>query len=226
MVLNEPPGGPDPAQVPPLRLRIVSRTPHDRAPFASLQELGSLQFVLPPAADAAPPEQAADLVLARLAGPHDLETLRALVAEAADGPPLLALVPAPDAGRPPLAPAALAAGAADYLIDAPAYWPLLPFHVRRLLTEAAAHRRIADLEQRLATCPAPPAALPSEMEIRRLMHDLRTPLTYLVGYSELLLTRESPPETVKFMANEMFREAQHLNEMIDTLHEMIRQLGA
>ena len=60
--------------------------------------------------------------------------------------------------------------------------------------------------------------------MRHLMHDLRTPLTYLVGYSELLMMRDSSPESTKHMAGEMLREAEHMTEMLDSLHELIRQL--
>ena len=154
------------------------------------------------------------VVVVHLAGPDDLPLVRAL----AEGAPVCALV-APDEA-PALARAALDAGAADYLLDSPAYRALLPFHLRRLREAAATRRRVEELEA--AQAAARQREYTQYKRMCRMIHDLRTPLTYLVGYSELLLAREPSPETVKHMATEMLRESQRLTDLLETLHGMVR----
>ena len=175
-----------------------------------------VQVATPDQAGARLREQRPDLVLCRIAGPDDLSLVQALAA----GPLVCALIAADGAAAPALARAALAAGAADYLLDTPAYRALLPFHLRRLSEAAIARRRVQELEDAAAAAHQQEHAQYKRM--CRMIHDLRTPLTYLVGYSELLLAREPSPETVKHMANEMLRESQRLTDLLETLHSMVR----
>lgn len=116
---------------------------------------------------------------------------------AAGGPPVVALLAA---GVP--AEAALAAGASDYLYRLGPWAALLPFHLRR----AADHARLAREH----------GAEPRQA-LRQLVHDLRGPLTYLVGYAELLAGQTQPPEVVQQMAQEMLRAAEQLTARLDAL---------
>jgi signal transduction histidine kinase len=156
------------------------------------------------------------VALLALDDPARLDLVRELAAGAT--PPLLVLV-APDATD--LVADALAAGAAGYVRRTPADLALLPVLLRQATDGAGARRRLADLEQQLrATSSAGTAEQDQRRRIGRLAHDLRTPLTYLIGYSELLVTRDQPPAVVKQMAGEIFREAERMAAMVEGLRDM------
>jgi signal transduction histidine kinase len=131
--------------------------------------------------------------------------------------PLLVLVP-PDATD--LVAAALAAGAWDYVRRTPADLELLPVLLVRAIAGAGTRRRLAELERQQAAAPGSPAEQDQKRRIGRLAHDLRTPLTYLIGYSELLVTRDQPPAMVKQMAGEILREAERMAAMVEGLRDM------
>jgi signal transduction histidine kinase len=98
---------------------------------------------------------------------------------------------------------------------------LLPVVLRQATGAAGGRRRLADLERQLqATAAAGTAEQDQRRRIGRLAHDLRTPLTYLIGYSELLVTRDQPPAVVKQMAGEIFREAERMAAMVEGLRDM------
>jgi PAS domain S-box-containing protein len=59
--------------------------------------------------------------------------------------------------------------------------------------------------------------LPPTVDLRQLAHDLRGPLTYVVGYAELLHTRNLPPESVKQIAGEVLQQALRLSDLIARL---------
>ena len=76
------------------------------------------------------------------------------------------------------------------------------------MNEHSASRRVQELETSITTLQARVAVLEEqagqrEEQLRPWMHDLRTPLTYLVGYSELLLQRDLSAEAVKQMATQI-----------------------
>jgi signal transduction histidine kinase len=146
--------------------------------------------------------------------PAHLDLVRELAGAA---PPLLVLVP-PEATD--LVGAALAAGAWDYVRRSAADLALLPGLLQRAIAGAGAQRRLAELERQRAAAPSSPAEEDQKRRIGRLAHDLRTPLTYLIGYSELLLTRDHPPAVVKQMAGEIFREAERMAAMVEGLRDM------
>jgi signal transduction histidine kinase len=147
--------------------------------------------------------------------PARLDLVRDLAAGAA--PPLLVLVP-PDATD--LVAEALAAGAAGYVRRTAADLALLPVVLRQATGAADVRRRLADLERQLHATAAGTAEQDQRRRIGRLAHDLRTPLTYLIGYSELLVTRDQPPAVVKQMAGEIFREAERMAAMVEGLRDM------
>ncbi len=64
---------------------------------------------------------------------------------------------------------------------------------------------------------APAAPLPAPPDLARLAHDMRSPLTYLVGYAELLATRDLPAAQVRAMAAEVLDQAMRLNSLLDRL---------
>lgn len=201
------------APVAPLVLIVAAGDYHPlRAALAGEYQV---QVTTPDQAGARLREQRPDLVLVRLSGTDDLPMMQTLAA----GSPVCALI-ADGADAPALARAALAAGAADYLLDTPAYRALLPFHLRRLSETAVTRRRVRELEE--AATAAHQHEHAQYKRMCRMIHDLRTPLTYLVGYSELLLARDPSPETVKHMANEMLRESQRLADLLETLHGLVR----
>jgi signal transduction histidine kinase len=151
----------------------------------------ALGVALPPAfrpISVAPPAAEARppaVILFSLDTPADLPRVTDL---AAGGPPVVVLL---EPGTVP-AEAVLAAGAADYVYRVGTWAAVLPFHLHR--AAAPGGRRAA---------------------LARLAHDLRGPLTYLVGYSELLMMRDLPPEQVQQMAEEMLREAEKLSQRLD-----------
>jgi signal transduction histidine kinase len=53
-------------------------------------------------------------------------------------------------------------------------------------------------------------------------HELRTPLTALVGFSELLLTRDTPPERVRRWLGHLHAEAARLGRMVADLLDLAR----
>jgi two-component system, sensor histidine kinase and response regulator len=146
--------------------------------------------------------------------PARLDLVRELASAA---PPLLVLVPLEATD---LVTAALAAGAWDYVRRSAADLALLPVLLQRAIAGAGAQRRLAELDQQRTAAPRSPAAQDQKRRIGRLAHDLRTPLTYLIGYSELLLTRDQPPAVVKQMAGEIFREAERMAAMVEGLRDM------
>jgi signal transduction histidine kinase len=183
---------------------------------AALQQAGFAVTVAPARPEGAPVPWAADappdMILFSLESAQDLTMLRVLTSTA--GPIVLALVPP---GATGLAAAALARGAADYIVRTADYAALLPFHLQRAMqararetAQGAMHLRLAALEEE---------ARQREANLRRYMHDLRTPLSFLVGYSELLLMRDQSPETVKQMAGEIYREAEKLSALMDHWQE-------
>jgi signal transduction histidine kinase len=103
----------------------------------------------------------------------------------------------------PLASAVLAAGASDYVYQLDNWATLLPFHLYRAAQAAQTSQEVL----RLTTT--------QQQSIRQLAHDLRGPLSYLVGYSELLTMQDLPPATVRQMAQEMLREAEKLAAQIE-----------
>jgi len=147
--------------------------------------------------------------------PAGLDLVRDLAA--GDAPPLLVLVP-PDATD--LVADALAAGAAGYVRRTAADLALLPVVLRQATEGASVRRRLADLERQLHATAAGTTEQDQRRRIGRLAHDLRTPLTYLIGYSELLVTRDHPPAVVKQMAGEIFREAERMAAMVEGLRDM------
>ena len=158
----------------------------------------ALAAALPPAAfrpifAAGPPSAApaATVIILSLETPADLPRLTEW---AAGGVPVVVLL---DPATVP-APAALAAGAADYVYRIGPWAAVLPFHLHRAAGRA-------------------PAATPGGQgpALARLAHDLRGPLTYLVGYAELLALRDLPPEQVQQMAQEMLRQAETLTQRLD-----------
>jgi signal transduction histidine kinase len=174
----------------PLAVLIVG-PPDQQADLAAVLPPPAFAARFPGPADAAVPPA---VILCSLETPA---TLPGLAQWAAGGPPVVALLAA---GVP--AEAALAAGASDYLYRSGPWAALLPFHLRR----AADHARLARAH----------GAAPSEA-LRRLVHDLRGPLTYLVGYAELLAGQNLSPEVVRQMAQEMLRAAEQLAARLDAL---------
>jgi signal transduction histidine kinase len=52
--------------------------------------------------------------------------------------------------------------------------------------------------------------------LRRLVqHDLRTPLTSIIGFAELLLEREMPPDKRRLLIGYILREGERLNALLD-----------
>jgi signal transduction histidine kinase len=174
---------------PPLDVLIVSPPEQQAGLLAALPPAAfhAIAAAAPPAADRPPA-----VVLFSLETPADLPRVREW---AAGGAPVVVLL---DPATLP-AEAVLAAGAADYVYRVRTWAAVLPFHLRR-----AAGRT-----------PAAGAGIPRPA-LARLAHDLRGPLTYLVGYSELLMMRDLPPEQVRQMAEEMLREAEKLSQRLDS----------
>lgn len=55
-----------------------------------------------------------------------------------------------------------------------------------------------------------------------LSHELRSPLTFLVGYSELLASQEGLPDSAKAQATELHAEAVHMSAMVEDLLNLSR----
>ncbi len=53
-------------------------------------------------------------------------------------------------------------------------------------------------------------------------HELKNPLTYLVGYAELLANRDYPPDKAREMARTILREGTRLNEIVEDLLDLSR----
>jgi signal transduction histidine kinase len=168
-------------------------------------------------------DRSPDLIVFKLDGPGELALLQGLMGA---GAPVCVLV-AGGAAAGLLVQAALNAGAADYLLYTVETLALLPFHVRRTSEWAQARRNITALEGALVAAATATGTNEERDEalnkrICRYAHDLRTPLTYITGYSELLVSREVNPATAKQMAGEIFREAQRMNELIEQMQEFVR----
>lgn len=52
-------------------------------------------------------------------------------------------------------------------------------------------------------------------------HEIKTPLTAIIGYADLLLSRENPPERVRESAGYIFREGKRLEALSGKLMELI-----
>lgn len=52
-------------------------------------------------------------------------------------------------------------------------------------------------------------------------HEIKTPLTSIIGYSDLLLSRDNPPERVRESAGYIFREGKRLEALSGKLMELI-----
>jgi signal transduction histidine kinase len=58
--------------------------------------------------------------------------------------------------------------------------------------------------------------------ISEMVHELRSPLTSIVAYSELLLRQEVPPDMAREFVETIFQEAQHLADMTNAFLELSR----
>jgi signal transduction histidine kinase len=58
-------------------------------------------------------------------------------------------------------------------------------------------------------------ALELRMLRRLVQHDLRTPLTSIIGFAELLLEREMPPDKRRQLLGYILREGERLNSLLD-----------
>ena len=148
-------------------------------------------FAAAPLTEAIVPPPA--VVLLSLEEVADLASVAPL---AAHGAPVVVLL-AVEAG---LVEAALAAGASDYVYRLDNWAALLPFHLLRA-AQAAQAAQVLVVQHRQA--------------LRQLAHDLRGPLSYLVGYAELLTMQDLPSEKVRQMTGEMLGEAEKLAASID-----------
>jgi len=58
--------------------------------------------------------------------------------------------------------------------------------------------------------------------VSTVSHELRSPLTFLVGYSELLAGQEDLPEAAKAQALEIHKEVMHMSELVEELLDISR----
>ncbi|MBI4312396.1 MAG: HD domain-containing protein [Chloroflexi bacterium] len=58
--------------------------------------------------------------------------------------------------------------------------------------------------------------------VSTVSHELRSPLTFLVGYSELLASQEDLPESAKAQASEIHKEVVHMAGMVEELLDISR----
>jgi signal transduction histidine kinase len=58
--------------------------------------------------------------------------------------------------------------------------------------------------------------------VSTVSHELRSPLTPILGFAELLLIGPSEPDGVREMAGEIYREAQHMQKLVDDLLDVSR----
>ena len=63
---------------------------------------------------------------------------------------------------------------------------------------------------------------PKEDVTGTIAHELRHPLTFLVGYSELLASQENLPEEARERAREIYEEAQRMAKLIDNILDLSR----
>ena len=57
-------------------------------------------------------------------------------------------------------------------------------------------------------------------------HELRSPLTYVLGFSEILSERDLPPERSRYYAGEMYRESRRMLQLVNDLLDISRmELG-
>jgi signal transduction histidine kinase len=57
-------------------------------------------------------------------------------------------------------------------------------------------------------------------------HELRSPLTYVLGFSEILAERDLPPERTRYYAAEMYRESRRMLQLVNDLLDISRmELG-
>jgi signal transduction histidine kinase len=57
-------------------------------------------------------------------------------------------------------------------------------------------------------------------------HELRSPLTYVLGFSEILAERDLPPERSRYYASEMYRESRRMLQLVNDLLDISRmELG-
>ncbi len=177
---------------PPALSVLVVCPPAQQAALAAALPLATFQasFAAPAASeDAAPPPAVILLSL------DDAAALPQVALLVAGGPPVVVLL----AAETELAVAVLAAGASDYVYRLDNWEALLPFHLYRA---AQAGQAVLVLAAR-------------QKAMRQLAHDLRGPLSYLVGYSELLTMQDKLPAKVQEMAQEMLSEAEKLAVQID-----------
>lgn len=66
------------------------------------------------------------------------------------------------------------------------------------------------------------AASASQVELDRLAHDLNAPITYLVGYAEMLAHGQIDPRDVPDVAVEIYREACRMADMVAVMVEASR----
>ncbi len=182
-----------PSDAPPALPVLVIGPPARQAALAAalLPAMFQATFAAGPPTEVATPPPAVILLIL-----EDAADLPSVVPLVAHGAPVVVLLAA-EAG---LVEAALAAGASDYVYRLDNWAALLPFHLRRA-AQAAQATQVLVVQQRQAS--------------RQLAHDLRGPLSYLVGYSELLTMQDLPPEKVRQMAQEMLREAEKLAAYVD-----------
>jgi signal transduction histidine kinase len=56
------------------------------------------------------------------------------------------------------------------------------------------------------------------IQLRQLVHhDLRTPLTSIMGFAELLIERDLPPEKQRLLLGHIAREAARIHRQLDQL---------
>jgi len=64
---------------------------------------------------------------------------------------------------------------------------------------------------------------PTETDmLSTVSHELRSPLTYLVGYSELLASTQDLPDSAQQAAKEIYTEAQHMARIVDDMLDLSR----
>jgi signal transduction histidine kinase len=57
-------------------------------------------------------------------------------------------------------------------------------------------------------------------------HELRSPLTYVLGFSEILAERDLPPDRSRYYASEMYRESRRMLQLVNDLLDISRmELG-
>ncbi|GEM_PF-2250780 len=68
----------------------------------------------------------------------------------------------------------------------------------------------------------PASERPDVELVSTVSHELRSPLTFLEGYSELLASQEDLPEAARAQATEIHREVMHMSELVEDLLDASR----